>query len=272
MIEWNKVTEKPDKSYKVLGQNLLDQRNKINDLESNLQTTSSELNAARTRQDQANSKIAGYEKEITALEEKASKYDALILEHTTLQEQFKNASEELSQTKGQLAQIAQTIEDTTEKITDLSNANIDLTKKLEFSNAQAGEFNTKMLEAQQQVDELNKQVSGLKELNEKNTALIAQKDADTTRVQELEQKLDQKEVALQEKILVADEFEAKVKELEPPIPDVSSYDLDSRVTCPMCNGTEIKDIEDKSKVLSYVGHMPMYARKKMCKKCGYEWS
>ena len=89
MIEWNKVTEKPDKSYKVLGQNLLDQRNKINDLESNLQTTSSELNAARTRQDQANSKIAAYEKEIEGLEEKASKYDALSLEQTTLQEQFK---------------------------------------------------------------------------------------------------------------------------------------------------------------------------------------
>ena len=37
------------------------------------------------------------------------------------------------------------------------------------------------------------------------------------------------------------------------------------------DGTEIKDIEDKSKVLSYVGHMPMYARKHSCKKCGYEW-
>ena len=87
MIEWNKVTEKPDKTYKVLGQNLLDQRNKINDLESNLQTTSSELNAARTRQDQANSQISGYAKEIEVLEEKTAKLEALTTEHASLQKQ-----------------------------------------------------------------------------------------------------------------------------------------------------------------------------------------
>ncbi len=275
MIEWNKVTEKPDKTYKVLGQNLLDQRNKINDLESNLQTTSSELNAARTRQDQANSKIATYEKAIGLLEEKATKYDALTKEFATLQEQHATVSQQFSQAQGQIAQLTQTIEDTTGKITDLSNANIDLTKKLEFSNAQAGEFNTKMIEAQKQVDELSKQVTGLKQLNEQNTAQIQQFSSKT---QELEQSIGQKnqilaekENALQEKTLAAEEFEAKVKELEPPIPDVSSYELDARIICPMCNGVDIKDIEDKTKVLSYVGHMPMYARKHQCKKCGYEW-
>ncbi|MHA1474464.1 MAG: hypothetical protein ACTSQ5_04685 [Promethearchaeota archaeon] len=271
MIEWNKVNEKPDKTYKVLGQNLLDQRNKINDLESNLQTTSSELNAARTRQDQANSKIAGYEKEISGLEERANKYDALVTEHATLQEQFTNASQELSQLKGQIAQITQTIEDTTGKITELSNANMDLTKKLEFSNAQAGEFNTKMLEAQKQADELSKQLIGLKELNTQLTAKVTDLEQSSSKVHELEQKITQQESVLKQKAQAADEFEAKLKELEPPVPDVSSYELDARVTCPMCAGTEIKDVEDKTKVLSYVGHMPMYARKHACKKCGYEW-
>ena len=271
MIEWNKVTEKPDKFYKILGQNLLDQRNKINDLESNLQTTSSELNAARTRQDQANSKIAGYEKDIEVLEEKVVNYNALMKEHATLQAQFNQTSQELSQFKGQIAQITQTVEDTTGKITELSNTNIDLTKKLEFSNAQAGEFNTKMLESQKQVEELSKQLKGLKELNGQYSARIAELEQYASEVNELEQKLHQQEFALKEKTQAADEFEAKLKEFEPSIPDVSSYELDSRVTCPMCNGVDIKDVEDKSKVLSYVGHMPMYSRRHQCKKCGYEW-
>jgi len=41
----------------------------------------------------------------------------------------------------------------------------------------------------------------------------------------------------------------------------------------MCGsvGGDIKTVEDKTKVLSYVGHIPMYAKKHVCKKCGYEF-
>ncbi|MGB5911485.1 MAG: hypothetical protein WBH31_09850, partial [Promethearchaeia archaeon] len=48
---------------------------------------------------------------------------------------------------------------------------------------------------------------------------------------------------------------------------------DERITCPMCRavGGNIKTVEYKSKVLSYVGHIPMYAKKHVCKKCGYEF-
>ena len=37
------------------------------------------------------------------------------------------------------------------------------------------------------------------------------------------------------------------------------------------DGHDIKTMEDKTKVLSYVGHIPMYAKKNVCKKCGYEF-
>jgi hypothetical protein len=41
----------------------------------------------------------------------------------------------------------------------------------------------------------------------------------------------------------------------------------------MCGavGHNIKVEEDKTKVLSYVGHIPMYAKKHVCKKCGYDF-
>ena len=49
--------------------------------------------------------------------------------------------------------------------------------------------------------------------------------------------------------------------------------ISEEITCPMCSavGGKIKIIEDKSKILSYVGHIPMYAKKHVCKKCGYEF-
>ena len=49
--------------------------------------------------------------------------------------------------------------------------------------------------------------------------------------------------------------------------------FDIRIMCPMCGAVDrdIKTIEDRSKVLTYIGHIPMYAKKNVCKKCGYEF-
>jgi len=46
------------------------------------------------------------------------------------------------------------------------------------------------------------------------------------------------------------------------------------ITCPMCgaNGKKsFKIVEDKSKILSYISIVPMYAKKYICKFCGYEF-
>jgi small GTP-binding protein len=44
------------------------------------------------------------------------------------------------------------------------------------------------------------------------------------------------------------------------------------IVCPICSTglRNIKLIEDKSKILGYIGHIPMYAIKLVCKKCGHE--
>ena len=46
-----------------------------------------------------------------------------------------------------------------------------------------------------------------------------------------------------------------------------------RLKCYKCGsvGKDIKVVEDKSKALSYVGNMPMYAKYHVCKKCGYQF-
>ncbi|TXT60867.1 MAG: hypothetical protein BAJALOKI2v1_70019 [Promethearchaeota archaeon] len=51
------------------------------------------------------------------------------------------------------------------------------------------------------------------------------------------------------------------------------YKYLGQLECPQCghSGSDIKMVEDKSKVLSYEGHVPIYGMKCVCKKCGYEW-
>ncbi|HMF32407.1 MAG TPA: hypothetical protein VKK79_13380, partial [Candidatus Lokiarchaeia archaeon] len=77
--------------------------------------------------------------------------------------------------------------------------------------------------------------------------------------------------ALTDKDAQIEEKDAKIKELEPPAPSAADFGLEQRIVCPMCQGHEIKSVEDKTRVLSYVGHVPLYAKKNVCKRCGYEF-
>lgn len=45
----------------------------------------------------------------------------------------------------------------------------------------------------------------------------------------------------------------------------------SRVKCPKCGSIDVKQTEDKSKVLSYAGGQPIYKKIWKCKKCGETW-
>lgn len=47
-----------------------------------------------------------------------------------------------------------------------------------------------------------------------------------------------------------------------------------RKTCPNCGavGNDLREEDDYTKILyEYRGLMKMYAKKNICKKCGYEW-
>ena len=46
-----------------------------------------------------------------------------------------------------------------------------------------------------------------------------------------------------------------------------------RVICPVCgaSGDAIEKVQDRSKIVDTVEGIPIYARKCVCKKCGYEF-
>jgi len=46
--------------------------------------------------------------------------------------------------------------------------------------------------------------------------------------------------------------------------------LEGRRVCPECSGTAFNTIEDKSHVLHQMGGVKIYAKKYVCRKCGYE--
>ncbi|MFX1427214.1 MAG: hypothetical protein ACFFBE_12240 [Promethearchaeota archaeon] len=63
-------------------------------------------------------------------------------------------------------------------------------------------------------------------------------------------------------IVERQEEEAKMEE-KPPI--------DGRRVCPDCGGTAFATHEDKSQILHQMGGVKIYAKKYVCKQCGYEY-
>ncbi len=58
------------------------------------------------------------------------------------------------------------------------------------------------------------------------------------------------------------EEEARMEE-KPPV--------EGRRVCPECGGTTFSTLEDKSQVLHQMGGVKIYAKKYVCKQCGYEY-
>ncbi|MFX0000555.1 MAG: hypothetical protein ACFE9Q_10085 [Candidatus Hodarchaeota archaeon] len=63
-------------------------------------------------------------------------------------------------------------------------------------------------------------------------------------------------------IVEKQEQEARMEE-KPPV--------EGRRICPECGGTTFATHEDKSQVLHQMGGVKIYAKKYVCKQCGYEY-
>ncbi len=127
-------------------------------------------------------------------------------------------------------------------------------------------------------DELNKlyaEVDDFKpkiaELTKNNEELKKNLDEKESKIKELTESLAEKEKALKERTAKLEKVETELSALKPTTP--TEYTSEERLVCPNCGarGKDLKVEEDKSKVLGYVGHSPMYGKKNVCKKCSYEF-
>jgi uncharacterized coiled-coil protein SlyX len=113
---------------------------------------------------------------------------------------------------------------------------------------------------------LQEEIANLKSSSSK----IAEKD---NLLEQLNKTLLEKDKEIESQKARIDEIQAELNELKPPEIGTGGFVSEERITCPMCGavGQNIKSVEDKTRILSYVGHIPMYAKKNVCKKCGYEF-
>ena len=121
---------------------------------------------------------------------------------------------------------------------------------------------------------LNKELEEVKdklnlELIEK-TKSLAQKKCE---INELQKELDEKNKEIETKSIHLQDLELELEVLKPLDIDTLTYSYDSRIKCPRCDsvGKYVQKVDDKNKVLSHIGSIPMYAKKYVCKKCTYEW-
>jgi ribosomal protein S27E len=45
----------------------------------------------------------------------------------------------------------------------------------------------------------------------------------------------------------------------------------SEVKCSKCGSRNVSQTNDKTRILSYASHIPLYAKKFVCNGCGNEW-
>jgi chromosome segregation ATPase len=95
-----------------------------------------------------------------------------------------------------------------------------------------------------------------------------------------EAKIQEMNNALQKKDEILARQLSRIEAIELELKTFKSHEIlaedtsgGERVKCAKCGaaGKDIKLVENKTKVLSYVGNMPMYAKIRVCKKCGYEF-
>lgn len=155
-----------------------------------------------------------------------------------------------------------------EEINNNLNTEIDdLKKKLENANAKTIDLEKDLKNKEKELSDLSKFT------NEKISSLSSELEHGKTKISELEKSLDEKDKIIEEQTGHVEKLKAQLFELKPSEILVSDVTAEVRVKCVKCGavGKDIKIIEDKTKVLSYIGNLPMYAKKHVCKKCGYEF-
>ncbi|GAG58182.1 unnamed protein product [marine sediment metagenome] len=173
----------------------------------------------------------------------------------------------------------------TNKIEEFGTTISDISSELEDSKIQITGFENTTAKSNERTDELSTEIQ---ELNNMLTAIRDEKTSLTSQLMELDNLLIQKNSKIQElseeneakdKLICVqaarlEELEIELGELKPLKEEKWSFPYEIRNSCPMCQavGKDIREVEDREKNPYYNGPIPMYAKKYVCKKCGYEWN
>jgi len=166
--------------------------------------------------------------------------------------ELENATQKFIILEGKFNEVKHSNSIKDEEIENLNNIIVELNTKISAKDEKINNLKIEIADLNSKLSELNKEVSNIEEIRKE--ILI-------------------KEKLIEEQSTIIKEIEAELNELKPPeilTDDTTSGD---RLICAKCGavGKDIKTVEDKSKALSYMGNIPMYAKYKVCKKCGNQF-
>ncbi|MFX1293431.1 MAG: hypothetical protein ACFFD2_01035 [Promethearchaeota archaeon] len=310
-VDWEKIEEKPDKPHKVEGYYLLNQRAKIEELEKNLlserkvrQETEEKINDLAKRIE-AQSTTLGQSIEVQGItieeqkkqiQELENEKKNLLAKINELQEEFSIVKEENSKIEAQSEQITQIQQQLEEK----ENEKMQIIKENEELKQERKKLENKIEKLEGQKSELAATQYASTDLQQ----LLQQKDQ---KIQDLQNQLNQISTQSMPSQHVTQEPSTKTKQIEtsevaPTTPPTSASLLESESVqkpsglpstqvqstepssktsavsggkpgwkCPNCDASRVVEESNRSKILYIAAGRPIYAKKRRCLKCSYEW-
>ena len=185
---------------------------------------------------------------------------------SSLSTELEHGKRKISELEKSLIEANSTISAKDEEFDKLRTYQEKFETSVEESNKLKANFDDLKIKMSIVEEENAKLTSQLAELNN----LLLQKDSE---IEELNETISKKDKFIEEQTAHLEELKAKLFMLKPPEILTRDITTEVRVKCVNCGavGKDIKVVEDKSRVLSYVGNIPMYAKKHVCKKCGFEF-
>ena len=211
------------------------------------------MEAFITKTKQSEAKIGELEQNLKVkeaeLEYVAKLYDS---DKKLLTLELENATQKFIILEGKFNEFKHSNSIKDEEIENLNNIIVELNTKISAKDEKINNLKIEIADLNSKLSELNKEVSNIEEIRKE--ILI-------------------KEKLIEEQSTIIKKIEAELNDLKPPeilTDDTTSGD---RLICAKCGavGKDIKTVEDKSKALSYMGNIPMYAKYKVCKKCGNQF-
>ena len=205
----------------------------------------------------SNTKCAVLEKDLGVKQAELQYLAKLYDEETT------SLTQELENEKKKAPKYEEELNEIKAKLIEKYEEILDLTSKVD-------NFNNKKTSMEQEIEKLRNELEGANNKIDDQQNIISQQEA---RIQEISEEIKNKDTIIEEQTTLYEALQMELKEYKGPEAIVDDTSNGDRLKCYKCGsvGKDIKVVEDKSKALSYVGNIPMYAKYNVCKKCGYQF-
>lgn len=185
------------------------------------------------------------------------------------EDDVREKQQKLAEIKGIMAQFQEKLNSTTRELEEAKNQSSkyqaeinDINKNLDASNATNSELEKQLLDANAIIAELKTRIKELEDL-------LSQKDRE---IQQLKETNMVKDIIPKQQAVQKEQIKKEIREPQPQetIVEIISGE---RIICPDCGakGIDIKTLENRDKILDYLDHKPIYAKKFICRKCGREF-